>query len=144
MNVTPSQREFYAGHLARLKTFWPPPKAAPDMAPSKFFSLAWNLLDEPPSIHVIQEITAEHFRVPLMFMKAQGRRRESYLPRAAAIYLCRQFTPKSLSVIGRHFGGRDHTTVMHSARAIEKMIELKHPISKDIEALKIKIGGDRD
>lgn len=150
MNVTPSQREFNIGHLARLGLFWPKPKPQPQPVAIEridgrdFFSLAWEMLREKPTIKSIQETTAAHFGVPMLFMATPRRAREAYLPRAAAIYLCKQFTPKSYPVLGRHFGGRDHTTIMHSVRAIEKMIALNHPIAKDIEALSEKIGGTHD
>jgi len=148
MNVTPSQREFYAGHLSRRNIFWPLPRpvAKPEayQITKEDFERAWELLAEPPTIRKIQEVTAHHFGVPVLFMFTQRRAREAYLPRAAAIYLCKKYTLKSLPVMGRHFGGRDHTTIMHSVRAIEKMIALNHPIAKDIEALSEKIGGTHD
>jgi len=149
MNLTQYQRDLNLAHISRRNIFWPSAKSEPPMLPDfmsgeKFFSMAWKLLDDRPTIGHIQEVTAKHFSVPLLFMEVARRNREAYLPRAAAIYLCRMHTAKSYPVIGRHFGGRDHTTVMHSIRAVEKMIDLNHPIKKDIEFLSEKLRGEHD
>lgn len=144
MNITASHREFARAHKVRMDKFWPdqkPLRVRPAKPPQKdFYDLAWDLLAVKPGIREIQEMTAEHFGVPVLFMETARKTQEAYLPRAVAIYLCKQFTTKSYPVIGRHFGGRDHTTIMHSVRAVEQMIALKHPIAKDVQILSDELG----
>jgi chromosomal replication initiator protein len=52
------------------------------------------------------------------------------------MYLCKQLTPRSLPEIGRKFGGRDHTTVMHAVRKIEELRTLDRTMAEDIELLR--------
>ena len=52
------------------------------------------------------------------------------------MYLCKQLTPRSLPEIGRKFGGRDHTTVMHAVRKIEELRAADRGMAEDIELLK--------
>jgi len=52
------------------------------------------------------------------------------------MYLCKQLTPRSLPEIGRKFGGRDHTTVMHAVKKIEELRSADRGISEDIDMLR--------
>lgn len=78
----------------------------------------------PPtiSVHEIQEQTAAHFRIPLIEMTSQRRARGVARPRQVAMYLAREKTPQSLPAIGRLFGNRDHSTVAHACKQIERLI----------------------
>ena len=58
-----------------------------------------------------------------------------------AMYLAKQLTPRSLPEIGKKFGGRDHTTVMHAVRQIEQLTAEDRTIADDLEALKRKLQG---
>lgn len=69
----------------------------------------------------IQRAVAHHFRVPLFEMKSERRSRDVARPRQVAMYLCRELTRKSMPNIGHHFGNRDHTTVLHACRQIDKL-----------------------
>jgi chromosomal replication initiator protein len=71
-----------------------------------------------PSIQEIQKLVAERFHISVEQLKSERRSSQIVLPRQVAIYLSRELTGKSLSEIGRDFGGRDHTTVMHACRKI--------------------------
>jgi chromosomal replication initiator protein len=73
------------------------------------------------SIDEIQTQVAEHYRIRKAEMTSARRAREVARPRQVAMYLSKQLTPKSLPDIGRRFGGRDHTTVIHAVRQIEKL-----------------------
>ena len=75
------------------------------------------------SIETIQKSVAEHFRVPLSELRAKKRTKNIVLPRQVAMYLSRQLTNMSLPEIGNAFGGKDHTTVIHSCKKIEREIE---------------------
>ena len=73
------------------------------------------------SIDEIQTQVAEHYRIRKAEMTSARRAREVARPRQVAMYLSKQLTPKSLPDIGRRFGGRDHTTVIHAVKQIEKL-----------------------
>ncbi len=64
---------------------------------------------------------SEHYNIRLSDMIGPKRVRNYARPRQVAMYLCKQLTSRSLPEIGRRFGGRDHTTVMHGVRRIEEL-----------------------
>lgn len=72
------------------------------------------------SIDVVQKTVAEFFRIPLSELRAKKRTKNIVFPRQIAMYLSRQLTAQSLPEIGNAFGGKDHTTVMHSCKKIEQ------------------------
>jgi chromosomal replication initiator protein len=73
------------------------------------------------TIDEIQRRVAEHFDMKLSEMTSARRARIVARPRQVAMYLAKQLTPRSLPEIGRRFGGRDHTTVIHAVRRIEQL-----------------------
>ena len=75
-----------------------------------------------PSIQEIQKLVAGHFHLTIEQLTSDKRNSAIVLPRQVAIYLSRELTGKSLSEIGRDFGGRDHTTVMHACRKITQSL----------------------
>ncbi|PCI00236.1 MAG: chromosomal replication initiator protein DnaA [Alphaproteobacteria bacterium] len=74
------------------------------------------------TIDEIQRKVAEHYTLRLSDMHSSRRSRNVARPRQVAMYLCKKLTPRSLPEIGRKFGGRDHTTVMHAVRKIDELI----------------------
>ncbi len=72
------------------------------------------------TIDMVQKTVAEFFRVPLSELRAKKRTQNIVLPRQIAMYLSRKLTGQSLPEIGNAFGGKDHTTVMHSCKKIEQ------------------------
>ena len=62
-------------------------------------------------------------------------------PRQMAMYLAKQLTSRSLPEIGRRFGGRDHTTVMHGVKRIEQLKETDSQIADDLEMLRRSLEG---
>ena len=62
-------------------------------------------------------------------------------PRQIAMYLAKQLTPRSLPEIGRRFGGRDHTTVLHAVRKVESLMQDDHGIADDVTTLKRMLEG---
>lgn len=74
------------------------------------------------TIEYIQRLVGEHFRVPVEELKGARRQRSILQPRQVAMYLCRRLTDSSLPEIGRAFGGRDHTTVLHAVEKVEREI----------------------
>ncbi len=75
-----------------------------------------------PTIDLIQQLTCEAFGVTLDELVSQGRTARVSWPRQVAMYLCREHTDQSLPAIGRRFGGRNHTTVMHACRQTSKRL----------------------
>ncbi len=83
--------------------------------------------DRRVTIDEIQKRVAEHYNIRLADMHSARRARAVARPRQVAMLLCKQLTPRSLPEIGRKFGGRDHTTVMHAVRKIEELrVERPH------------------
>jgi chromosomal replication initiator protein len=88
------------------------------------------------SIDEIQRKVAEHYNIRLSDMIGPKRVRNFARPRQVAMYLCKQLTSRSLPEIGRRFGGRDHTTVMHGVKRIEELRQQDHQIDEDVELLR--------
>jgi chromosomal replication initiator protein len=93
------------------------------------------------TIEEIQKHVAEHFRIRLADMFSARRARAVARPRQVAMYLCKQLTPRSLPEIGRKFGGRDHTTVIHAVRKIEELMVTDRTLNEDIELLRRMLSG---
>lgn len=87
------------------------------------------------SIDEIQSKVSEHYRIRKAEMTSARRAREVARPRQVAMYLSKQLTPRSLPEIGRRFGGRDHTTVIHAVRQIEKLRQSDAELDADIRLL---------
>jgi chromosomal replication initiator protein len=92
--------------------------------------------DRRVTIEEIQKRVAEHYSIRLADMHSPRRARAVARPRQVAMYLAKQLTSRSLPEIGRKFGGRDHTTVMHAVRKIEELRATDHGFSEDIELLR--------
>jgi len=88
------------------------------------------------SIDEIQRKVAEHYNIRLSDMIGPKRVRNFARPRQVAMYLCKQLTSRSLPEIGRRFGGRDHTTVMHGVKRIEELRLQDGQIDEDVEMLR--------
>ena len=92
--------------------------------------------DRRITIDEIQKRVAEHYNIRLGDMHSARRARAVARPRQVAMYLCKQLTPRSLPEIGRKFGGRDHTTVMHAVRRIEELRATDKALAEDVELLR--------
>ncbi|MBM3560252.1 MAG: chromosomal replication initiator protein DnaA, partial [Alphaproteobacteria bacterium] len=92
--------------------------------------------DRRVTIEEIQKRVAEHFNIRLADMHSARRARAVARPRQVAMYLAKQLTSRSLPEIGRKFGGRDHTTVMHAVRKIEELRSTDARFSEDVELLR--------
>lgn len=93
---------------------------------------------EPKRIRIedIQRIVSRHYNVSRTELLSNRRTRTIVKPRQVAMYLSKVLTPRSLPEIGRRFGGRDHTTVLHAVRKIEGLSEVDTTLSREIELLK--------
>lgn len=92
--------------------------------------------DRKITIEEIQRKVSEHFNIRLSDMIGPKRTRTIARPRQIAMYLSKQLTTRSLPDIGRRFGGRDHTTIMHGVRVIEEMRGADHQLAEDVELLR--------
>ncbi len=93
------------------------------------------------TIEDIQKKVAEHYSLRMADMLSARRARAVARPRQVAMYLAKQLTPRSLPEIGRKFGGRDHTTVMHAIRRIEELRAVDAVLNEDIEHLRRLLTG---
>ena len=89
----------------------------------------------------IQKAASEHFGLKQADLISQRRTRSVARPRQAAMWLAKQLTTRSLPDIGRRFGGRDHTTVLHAVRRIEELRAEDPQLAADLEALIRKLRG---
>ena len=93
---------------------------------------------EPKRVRIedIQRIVARHYNVSKTELLSNRRTRTIVKPRQIAMYLAKIMTPRSLPEIGRRFGGRDHTTVLHAVRKIEGISEGDTKMAQELELLK--------
>lgn len=97
--------------------------------------------DRRITIDEIQRKVAEHYNIRLSDMHSARRARNVARPRQVAMYLAKQLTARSLPEIGRKFGGRDHTTVMHAVRKIEELTGDDAQIAQDVEIIRRALTG---
>ncbi len=87
----------------------------------------------------IQEAVAARFHVKVSEMKSHRRSKTLVHPRQIAMYLCRELTDSSFPEIGRHFGGKDHTTIIHACKQINKAKDNDSTLTSTLESLKNQI-----
>ncbi|SMB87510.1 chromosomal replication initiator protein DnaA [Desulfonispora thiosulfatigenes DSM 11270] len=99
--------------------------------------------DKPRPItgELIQEVVASTFAIRVEDLKAKKRTKNVVFPRQIAMYLCRELTDLSLPKIGEIFGGRDHTTVIHSYDKINSEIKTEHGLKETIKKIKDNLQG---
>jgi chromosomal replication initiator protein len=92
--------------------------------------------DRRVTIEEIQKKVAEHYSIRLTDMSSARRARAVARPRQVAMYLAKQLTSRSLPEIGRKFGNRDHTTVMHAVSRVTELMERDGTFAEDVELLR--------
>src|SRR6185436_10171293 len=83
-----------------------------------------NILDHEEkavTIETIQKFVAEYYNLKLVELKSRNNSKSIAMPRQIAMYLCKSLTRSSLPEIGRSFGGKHHSTVIHSIRKVEEL-----------------------
>jgi chromosomal replication initiator protein len=75
------------------------------------------------TIEHIQKLICDHFDMPIDLLKSQTRKRHIVQARQISMYFAKNFTKASLSNIGKHFGGRDHSTVIHACQTVQDLME---------------------
>jgi chromosomal replication initiator protein len=93
---------------------------------------------EPRRVRIedIQKVVSRHFNVSKADLLSSRRTRTIVRPRQIAMYLSKVMTPRSLPEIGRRFGGRDHTTVLHAVRKIEELMAADRSFADEVELLR--------
>ncbi|MFT4915237.1 MAG: chromosomal replication initiator protein [Yoonia sp.] len=92
--------------------------------------------DRKVTVEEIQRKVSEHYNIRLSDMIGPKRVRTLARPRQIAMYLAKKMTSRSLPEIGRRFGGRDHTTVMHGVKKIEELKAIDSQMADDVELLR--------
>ncbi len=91
------------------------------------------------TVEQIQKMVADHFNISENSLRAKTRKQEIVLPRQVAMYLSKNLTRASLKTIGLHFGGRDHSTIIHACKTIERNIAQDDNLRSHIEHLQKQI-----
>jgi len=94
------------------------------------------------TVEHIQRLISEHYDIPIADLKSKKRTKKVAFPRQVAMHFCRELTDLSLIEVGSHFGGRDHTTVMHACEKIANWIESDRQARNEINLLYKKIKDD--
>jgi chromosomal replication initiator protein len=97
--------------------------------------------DRQVTIDEIQKKVAEHFNMRVADMSSARRSRSVARPRQVAMYLAKQLTTRSLPEIGRKFGNRDHTTVIHGVNKVLELIQQDRSFADDVELLRRSLEG---
>lgn len=98
-----------------------------------------GLVSEKNDVAKIQKVVADYFQISIDDLRGKKRSSNISFPRQIAMYLCRKLTDESFPKIGIEFGGKDHTTVMHSCDKIEKEIKNNKELAKTIDKLEKEI-----
>ena len=91
------------------------------------------------NIAYIQEVVSKFFNISINDMKDKVRKKEIVIARQVAMYFSKDFTNNSLKSIGFHFGGRDHSTVIHAVQSVNDMIDTDNIFRKNVEEIKKRI-----
>jgi chromosomal replication initiator protein len=91
------------------------------------------------SIEFIQKAVCDFYSIPFEKLREKTRKRHIVQARQLSMFLAKNFTKNSLKAIGKHFGGRDHSTVIHSCQAVQNMIDTDHQFKSDVVELEKKI-----
>lgn len=123
----------------------PPPKPAPvvvtdewverQKSKTQWFAIVEDLgpeIPQPPAIHEIVSACCRYFKMPRNEMLAERRTGKVVHARHVAMYLAKTITRRSLPEIGRKLGGRDHTTVLHGIRKMERTVRTSWMVAFDV------------
>lgn len=120
-----------------------PPSPVPNV-PDHLMAEAIKMLSIPVwnhDIKKIQQVVCEEYNISFGDLVSHRRLNRLVLPRQVAMYLCSQLTVRSSPEIGRRFGDRDHTTVLHGVRKIERLLATDSALRARVDALAERLGG---
>ena len=142
--ITASIREL-VGAVNRIVSFSRIYNKAPNLGEVKVvLKDLLNLSENKVTIDLIQTLVCKFFKISKNEMLSSRRSRYLVRPRQTAIYLAKILTSKSLPEIGREFSNRDHTTIIHSVKTIEKLKEKDDLMVDNINKLKNQILYDKE
>ena len=95
----------------------------------------WGEEEKVITIEQIQRKVSDFFGIKISDLKAKSRTRAISFPRQIAMYLARQLTHASLSEVGRAFGGKDHTTVLHAVDKLQTLLQEDPKLRKTVDTL---------
>jgi len=95
------------------------------------------------TIDRIQQVVADYYQVSIDDMKGKRRDKHIVFPRQVAMFLVREETPSSLPVIGQAFGGRDHTTALHSIDKIQNELKEDERLRYEVQSMRERLYADR-
>ncbi len=98
-----------------------------------------NIQDRPLTVEVINETVSDYYKISIESMESKSRKHEIVLARQMSMYLIKEFLHLPLKKIGSIFGGKDHTTVMHSCQTIENYLQLDKTVKASYEFIKSKL-----
>ena len=96
-------------------------------------------IDSEVGIDYIQKTISEYFKIPIDQLKDKTRKKEIVLARQIAMYFAKDYTNHSLKTIGDHFGGRDHSTVIHAVQAVSDFCDTDASFKKTVEEIRKKL-----
>ena len=96
--------------------------------------------DNSLTISMIQKAVADFYKISTEELRARSNMRQVLVPRQVAMYLCKRLTKKSYPEIARQFGGKHHTTVIHSVEKIEHAINSDREIQNAVKRLSESLG----
>ena len=149
--------KFHQAHLERLARInrAPPPKKPPPKKPPPAPVAAPRAIPEQPSrewkpwfriigagaptIKDIQVVTAEFYGFSINDLRSIRRDFPLVRVRQVAMYLAKTLTEKSMPEIGRRFGGRDHTTILHAVRRIKALMETDRELADEVAEIKYRL-----
>jgi chromosomal replication initiator protein len=91
------------------------------------------------TIESVQETVADHFNIDSDLLRARTRKKEIVVPRQVAMYLSKLLTESSLKTVGLHFGGRDHSTVLHAFQTVQEKCVAGSKLRTDMEAILLRL-----
>ena len=158
MEIVPAQLSQHQSWLAARRRLNPKPKVevkindlTPNAVPMPLkigtpqpeYSLTYG---RPRRLMIDDFIRAacKHFNVSRIDFLSDRRPKNLFMPRQIAAYLARTMTGNSLPEIGRRFGGKDHTTIMHSVRKIERLRLEDDKVNADVEAIRSAVQSSCD
>ncbi len=98
-----------------------------------------NQINKEITVEYIQELVADHFEVSVEKLKGQTRKRSIVIARQLSMFLAKKLTDKSLKAIGANFGGRDHSTVIYSCKAVQDMMDTDMIFSETVAELEKRL-----
>lgn len=127
-------REHHDFRVAKPVDWTPAPKPIP--IPPKPQRIWFEMLEDerivPPRVAEVKQAIVKYFKVDAADLDAEVRLSRIVYPRQIGYYLARKLTQRSLPEIGRHFGGRDHTTVLYGVRKIAGMVRKDWKVAYDV------------